>query len=130
VESCALADERSVGSSHALAYGYNHGVLLIEKIRDPLEKVLLVKGHLGKKHQVWRVAACLAGKRGRRREPAGVAAHDLDKGDALEVVDVGVTGQLVHGGSNELGRAAVARRVVGEDEVVVDGLGHAHKADL
>jgi hypothetical protein len=91
----SLADERAIRRAHALAHGNDHGVLLGDKFREPLEKVLLVEWNLGKEHQVWRMAARLAGKRGGGGKPAGIAAHDLDEGDALEVVDVGVAGKLV-----------------------------------
>ena len=73
-------------------------------------------------------AADEAGKSGAGREPAGVAAHDLNYDYHARVVDMRVLVDLGAGGGDVLRRAAEAGAVVGVVEVIVDGLGHAHDA--
>ncbi len=46
------------------------------------------------------------------------------------VVDVRVADDFLHHDADVLGGAAVAGGVVGDHQVIVDGLGHAHKADV
>ena len=118
-----LGDEVTVGRADALAHGHDHGVLALEHLGDVRDQGALVERELGQQHEVG------GGQAGGAGEPAGIAAHDLDEGHALEVVDVGVARDLRHGGRDEAGSAAVAGRVVDAHEVVVDGLGHADEAN-
>ena len=85
------------GGAHALAHAHHHGVLLFQELGDAVDEDLLVERDLGKQHDVGPGER----KRAGRGEPAGVAAHDLDEGHALEVVDVRVVGDLVHGRGDE-----------------------------
>ena len=124
-----LADEGAVGRAHALRDAHHNGVLPAQKARDALHQGVLVKRRLGEKNQVGSFRATRSREGGGPGEPAGVAPHDLDEGHALEVVDVRVAEELAAGGGHELCRAAVAGRVVGAHEVVVDGLGYADEAD-
>ena len=59
-----------------------------------------------------------------------MAAHDLGHRHAADVIHRGVADDFLQDGGNVLCGRAVAGGVVGEHQVVVDGLGHAHKADV
>ena len=88
-----------------------------------------MEGQLRQADQVHALAVLAPGQGGGGREPAGVAAHDLDDGHKVGAVHRRVADDLFHDHADILGRGAVAGRVVGEHKVVVDGLGHAHEAD-
>ena len=118
-----LGDEVAVGRADALAHGDDHGILALEHFGDARDQGVLVERDLGQQHEVG------VGQAGGTREPAGVAAHDLDEGHAFQVVDIGVASNLRHGGRDKASGAAVAGRVVDAHEVVVDGLGHADEAN-
>jgi hypothetical protein len=60
----------------------------------------------------------------RRRDPAGVATHDLDHHDA--VVRLGGRVQPIDRLSTDVDGGVEADRHVGAGEIVVDRLGHAH----
>ena len=65
------------------------------------------------------------GQSRRGRQPAGVAAHHLDDGNRRGFPHrPGVLARADGGQSHEAGGAAVPRRVVGQHQIVVDGLGH------
>src|SRR5699024_7474023 len=66
------------------------------------------------------------GETGGGGEPAGVAAHDLNDADHAGVVDPGIVVDLHAAGGNTLSGGGVAGAVVRAEQVVVDGLGHAH----
>ena len=58
-----------------------------------------------------------------------MASHDLNDGDRFLLIDRGVQRNFTDGCSDIAGSAAVSRRVIGQDEIVVDRLGNADKAD-
>ena len=89
-----------------------------------------LNGHFGQADHVHALAVVALGQSGGSGQPAGVAAHDLHHGDVLGAVNGGVTDDLLHHHADVLGSRAVAGGVVGDHQVVVDGLGHAHKADV
>ena len=65
------------------------------------------------------------------RDPAGVAAHDLNDFDFVHCTDgLRVETGVTHGGGNPTGHTAVTWCVVGVAQVVINGLGHAHAAHL
>ena len=63
-------------------------------------------------------------------KPTGMTAHDLDDADHTGVIDPGVMINLHAGGGNILGSRSVAGAVVGAEQVVINGLGHAHHTAL
>src|SRR5699024_1514720 len=85
------------------------------------EELFLVKGHLGEVDQV------LAGHEvgvegGGGGDPAGIAAHELHD-HHVDGQGGGVLGQLQGGDGGVLGGGAEAGAVVGDVQIVVDGLG-------
>ena len=58
-----------------------------------------------------------------------MASHDLNDGDRFLLIDRGVQRNFTDGCSDIAGSTAVSRRVIGQDEIVVDRLGNADKAD-
>ena len=59
-----------------------------------------------------------------------MTAHALDDGDHALVIDLTVAGNFHDGSGDVLGRGRKAGAVVGSEEVIVDGLGHAEHAAL
>ena len=125
-----LAHIGAVRQADALGDGDEHGVLVLEQAAHLRQERLDVKGHFGQIDEIDALAVLALGQRGRAGEPARVAAHDLDDRDQLLLVGeaVAVADDLLDGGGDVLRRAAVARCVVGQGEVVVDRLGHAEEA--
>ena len=89
-----------------------------------------MEGDFGQADHVHALAVVALGQGSRGGQPAGIAAHDLHDGDVLGAVDGGVPDDLLHDHADVLGSRAVAGGMVGDHQVVVDGLGHAHKADV
>ena len=124
-----VAQEYAVLVLYAFADRDNDIVALLLQLRHPLEERLLVKGALGQQNQVGAVAVRPCGQTGRGGQPAGVAAHNLGHRHAAQVIHAGIADDLLQNRGNILGRAAVAGGVVGQHQVIVNGLGHADKAD-
>ena len=59
-----------------------------------------------------------------------MTAHALDDGDLTDVIHARVAGNFHDGGRDIFCSRGKARAVVGAEEVIVDGLGHAHDAAL
>ena len=124
-----IAQIGAVGCLNALA-GCNDDIGF-----DPLQLVhpgqepVRVKGNFGQQNEVGAFAVIAAGQTGRTGQPARVAAHDLGHRHTADVVNGGVTDDLLQDGGNVLGGRAVAGGVVGQAEVVVDGLGHTDEPD-
>ena len=125
-----VAQENAVLVLDALADRDNNIVALFFQLGHALEERLLVKGALGQQDQVWAVAVRTGSQTGGSSQPAGVAAHDLGHRHAAQVVDAGIADDLLQDRGDVLRRAAVAGGVVGQHQVIVNGLGHADKADL
>ena len=58
-----------------------------------------------------------------------MASHDFNDGDRFLLIDRGVQRNFTDGCSDIAGSTAVSRRVIGQNEIVVDRLGNADKAD-
>ena len=115
---------------HALADGNHHrGVVLLHG-GHLVNEAVHMEGNLRQANHVHAVAVVAHGQRRRRRQPARVAAHDLHQGHVGRAVHRGVPDDLLHHHADVLGRRAVAGGVVGELQVVVDGLRDAHEADV
>ena len=59
-----------------------------------------------------------------------MTAHDLDDRHGRDAVDARIADDLLRGRGHILRRRAEARRMVGDGQVVVDGLRHADHADV
>ena len=125
-----LADIAAILELDALGHGDDNGRLLLLHPLDLLDEVIHIERNLGQADHVHALA--VLGFRQRRGcgQPARIAAHDFDDGHVLRAVDRRIADDLLHHNADVLGRAAVARRVVSHHQVVVDGFGHAHKADV
>mgnify|MGYP000072345385 CR=1 FL=1 len=91
------------------------------------EELVRLEGDFRQKDEVGAVAVVAACEAGRTGQPSGVTAHDLGHSHATDVVDGGVTDDFLEDGGDVLGRRAVAGGVVGEAEVIIDGLGYTDK---
>ncbi len=112
----ALADGHQAAAQPAVHLGHVVGELLPRDL--PL-------GHVD---QVRAVVVVLAGEQPGGRQPAGVAAHDHVDLDARQR---GVVAVVAHEGrGDEPRRRAVARAVVRDAQVVVDGLGDVEHPQL
>ena len=124
-----LGDEAAVGIVDALGHGDDAVLLAGVALGHVLQEGIHVEVHLGQVDEVGAVAA-EAGQSGGCGEPAGMAAHALDDGDHAGVIHVAVAADFHEGGGDILGGGGEAGAVVGAEEVVVDGLGHAEHAAL
>ena len=124
-----IAQVGAVGGLHALAGCDDDVGLALLQLVYLGEELVRVEGNLRQKDEVGAFAVVAARKAGRTGQPARVAAHDLGHSHAADVVDGGVPDDLFQDGGDVLGRRAVAGGVVGQAQVVVDGLGHADEAD-
>src|SRR5699024_6916564 len=125
-----LADVATVLQLDAFGHGNDDAGLFGLHPLHLLHKVVHVEGDLRQADHVHTFAVLGFGQGGGSGQPAGVAAHALHDGDILGAVDGGVTDDLLHDHADVLGGTAVAGGVVGDHQVVVDGLGHAHEADV
>lgn len=125
-----VTQENAVLILHALADCDNDIVALLFQLCDAGQERFLVKGALGQQNQVGAVAVRACGQAGGSGQPAGVAAHDLRHRHAAQVVDTGIADDFLQNRGNVLCCTAVAGGVVGQHQVVVDGLGYANEADL
>ena len=124
-----LADVAAVLELDTLGNSDHDAGLLLLHGADLLNEVLHVEGDFGQADHIHALAVIALGQRG-RGQPAGVAAHDLDHGDIIGAVNGGIADDLLHHHTDVLCRRAVAGGVVGHHQVVVDGLGNAHEADV
>ena len=125
-----LADVAAILELDALGHGDDDGRLLLLHPLDLLDEVIHIERNLGQADHVHALAVLGFRQRRGGGQPARIAAHDLDDGHVLRAVDRRVADDLLHHNADVLGRTAVAGGVVGDHQVIVDGLGHAHKADV
>ena len=125
-----LADIAPVRQLHALADGDDDGSALPLHPLHLVDKMLDAKRHLRQADHVHALAVLAARQRRRRGQPARVAPHDFHNGDVVRAVYRRIPDDFLHHHADILCRRAVARRVVGVHQVVVDGLRHAHEADV
>ena len=125
-----LTDIAAILQLYALGNGNDDAGLLFLHHTHFFHKALHVEGNLGQADHVHALAIVALGQCGGSGQPAGIAAHDLHHGNVLGAVHGGIADDLFHHNANVLGGRAIAGGVVGDHQVVVDGLGHAHKADV
>src|SRR5699024_6431542 len=122
-----LGNEGAVGIVDALGDGDHAVLVLFIAGSDVSQELVHVEVHLGDIDEV----GAFAGKVGELRssgEPAGVATHALNNGDHAGVIDMAVAIHFHDGSGDILGSGGKAGAVVGTEEVVIDGLGHADDA--
>ena len=125
-----LAYITAVVYAHALRHRDDHACLGALQDVQPLDEMFDVKGHLRQADHIHAFAVLRFGQCRRTRQPARITPHHLNNHDVARAVYQAVAGDLLHNSADVLGRGAVARRVVGVHQVVVDGLGHAHELDV
>ena len=125
-----LTDVAAIFQLHAFGNGDHDAGLLLLHHAHLLNEVFHIEGHFGQADHVHTLAVVTLCQSGGSGQPAGVAAHDLHHGDVLGAVHGGIADDLLHHHADVLGSRAVAGGVVGDHQVVVDGLGHTHKADV
>ena len=112
----------------------DHAVLVFgDHILHPIEECSLIQGDFWQHDDVrWVGRIALFGQDSSSSDPAGGAAHDFD--DAARAVISGhgtdIEADFHHRGRVVLDHRTVARAVVGDRKVVVDGLGHTHHAQV
>ena len=118
-------DGGAVRIAQALAGHDDHAALFAVQLEHPLQELLLVEGALGQVDHIRAVAVAAAGQGAGGGDPSGIAAHGLDHahvdGQAAHIL-----AHLAGDGRDVTGGGAEARGVVGDGDVVVDGLGDAH----
>ena len=120
VHDARVGHGRAVGVVDALGHGDQQSPSLGPFLLHRGQEGLLVKAGLRQVHQV--LAGHLVGEEGGGGgDPPGVAAHELHD-HHVDGQGGGVKGQFQGGHRGVLGRAAEARTVVGDRQVIVDGL--------
>ena len=122
-----LRDEGAVSIVDTLGNGHHAVALFLIDAVHVSQELIHVEVHLGEVHQVG-TCAVSGSQSGSASQPAGVTAHDLHDADHAGVIDAGVLIDLHAGGGDVLGGGGEAGAVVGAEQVVVNGLGHAHHA--
>ena len=120
VHDAGVGHRGAVGVVDALGHGDQQPPALGPLLLDGGQELLLVKVGLGQVHQV--LTGHLAGEQGGcGGDPPGVAAHELHH-HHVDGQGGGIEGQLQGGHGGVLGCAPKARAVVGDRQVIVDGL--------
>ena len=127
---CQFADIAAVLELDTLGHRNDDGRLLFLHPLDFLDEMIDIERHFRQADHVNAFAVLGFGQGGGGGQPTGVAAHDLNDRDIFCAVNRGVADDLFHHNADVLGGAAVAGGVVRNHQVIVDGFGHAHKADL
>ena len=77
------------------------------------------------------IAFKFAGKNACGGQPAGMAPHDLDDGDRwFIIIDRGINCNFAYCRSNIFGSTSVARGMIGQNQIVVDGFRNSDDADI
>ena len=101
--------------------------VFLDALTDPLEERAFVERDLREQDDVRRLARAVAGQSAGRGDPAGMPSHDFEDEDLggrlrhRQHVQCGFLGR----NGNVFGDRAEARAVVGDRQIVVDGLGDA-----
>ena len=116
------------GVFQTFAYDDNAAAVLGDSFCYLRNKFFFFKRYFRQQDNVRRVFGFAFGEDGAGGNPAGSAAHHFD--DAAGAVVSGhaadVRAHFHHGGGVVLDDAAVAGRVIGMRQIVVDGFGHAN----
>ena len=113
----------------ALGNGYHAVALFLIDALHLGQELVHIEVHLREVHQV-RPRAVGRSQCSRASQPASVTAHNFNDAHHAGIIDPGVLIDFHAAGGNILGGGSEAGAVVGAEEVVVDGLGHAHHAAL
>ena len=125
-----FADIAAILQLDAFGHGNDDAGLLRLHTLHLFHKAVHIEGNFRQADHVHALAVFRPGQSCRSGKPAGVAAHDLHDGDILGAVNGGVADDFLHYHADVLGGTAVTGGMVGDHQVVVNGLGHAHKTDL
>ena len=112
-----------------LRHGHNTVARGIVDLLDVLDEFWHTEIRLRQIDQI-RTCAVFAGQGGSCGQPTGMTAHDLHHHDHALVVHMCVLIDLHNGGSDVLGGRGVAGAMIRAEQIVVNGLGHAHNAAL
>ena len=123
-----FADISAVGDLYALGHGNDERTVFLELFADIGEEFIDIEDPFGQVDHIYALAVLALGECGGGRKPTCVAPHHLYYGDDGIVVDEAVANDLLGGSGDIFCSRAVAGRVVGYGEVVIDGLGTTHKA--
>ncbi len=96
-------------------------------------ELLMGEGNLGEEDDVGRIVRMVPafGEGGARGDPTRVAAHDFENGDEIALAHgLVVAAHLTDRGGDVFDHGTVTRAVVGDGQVVIDGLGDTDDAEL
>ena len=129
VAAAQLAHISAVRHLDALGHGDDYGILLLQKLLGILKELVDIEHCLGQIDGIRSLALLCLGKGGGTCQPPCVTSHDLDDGDGLFLIvqTQGIADNLLGGSGDVLGGASEAGGVVGEGQVVVNGLGYAQE---
>ena len=124
-----LGHKTAVGIVDALRHSYQAVTFFGIDTLDVLDKLCHIKIGL---RQINEVGACavFAGQSGGGGQPARVTAHDFHYDNHTGIVYMGIKIYLHERGGDIFGGRSVAGAVIGAEEVVINGLWHAHYTAL
>ena len=122
-----LAHIAAVCQADPLRNSNHNGLFFLQKTPYLLHKLLHIKGKLRQINEIRPFTILSLGKSGCTCEPSGIPSHDLnDSYKSLSIFQgIAVADDLLCGGSDVLGSTSVARCVIGQSQIVVNGLGNA-----
>src|SRR5581483_2336210 len=120
----AAGDDLTAGIGDALRYHGHHITKAVVDALHIVEETVDFEVALRKVDEVRRVRVLALAEGRASREPARVASHDLDDLDRVEAAHgLSIQAGLEGGNGQVSGHAPIAGTVIGERQVVVDGLG-------
>ena len=127
-----LAHETAVGNLDSFGYGNNNGVFFSSQFFNSCQEIIHIEGSLRNINHIRSAAVLTAGKSCRRCQPAGMASHNLadQDGRLLNTEGLVIADNFLHGCCNILCCGCIARAVIGNRKVIIDGLRNTHKSLL
>ena len=126
----ALTNVSAIGKMNSLGHRDNDVGMLFESRSYVSKELVHIEVSLGKVNEVGSDSVYYSSDCCRSGKPARITSHDLNDGNRLCGVYRAVADDLLHGGCDIFSRRAKAGCMVGNDKVIVDGLGNTDDPHL
>ena len=125
-----LTNVSAIGKMNSLGHRDNNVGVLFERRSYVSKELVHIEVSLGKVNEVGSDSVYYSSDCRRSGKPARITSHDLNDGNRLCGVYRAVANDLLHGRRDIFSRRSKSGRVVGNDKVVVDGLGNTDDSHL